>query len=194
LIVGVESLIKHKIGLLNLVVELNNASMVCKVMGVSRDTFYRYRELAEDVGVDVLFEKSRRTAELKNRVEEAVEQAVVVYVIEVPVHGQDKTRNELRKQGVARIYQQTYVDSYSKVADCKHYTTETPISAADLLPFYEAQQLPMLRILTDRGTEYCGKVEHNDCQLYLAIKDIDHTKKQGDVTANFRVLALNSAV
>lgn len=45
-----------------------------------------------------------------------------------------------------------------------------------VLPFYESQQLPVLRILTDRGTEYCGKVEHHDCQLYLAINDIDHTK------------------
>ncbi len=36
----------------------------------------------------------------------------------------------------------------------------------------------MLRILTDRGTEYCGKVEQHDYQLYLAIDDIDHTKKK----------------
>lgn len=61
------------------------------------------------------------------------------------------------------------------------YTSKTPITAADLLndrvlPFYEAQGLPMLRILTDRGTEYCGKVEQHDYQLYLAINDIDHTK------------------
>jgi len=84
-------------------------------------------------------------------------------------------------KGVGRIYQQTYVDTYSKVAHCKLYTTKTPITAADLLndkvlPFYESQQLPVLRILTDRGTEYCGKVEHHDYQLYLAINDIDHTK------------------
>ncbi|HCB23620.1 MAG TPA: IS481 family transposase [Citrobacter freundii] len=84
-------------------------------------------------------------------------------------------------KGVGRIYQQTYVDTYSKVAHCKLYTTKTPITAADLLndkvlPFYESHQLPVLRILTDRGTEYCGKVEHHDYQLYLAINDIDHTK------------------
>jgi hypothetical protein len=82
---------------------------------------------------------------------------------------------------VGRIYQQNYVVTYSKVAHCKLYTTKTPITAADLLndkvlPCYESQQLPVLRILTDRGTEYCGKVEHHDYQLYLAIKDIDHTK------------------
>lgn len=84
-------------------------------------------------------------------------------------------------KGVGRIYQQTFVDTYSKVAHCKLYTTKTPITAADLLndrvlPFYESQGLPMLRILTDRGTEYCGKVEQHDYQLYLAINDIDHTK------------------
>lgn len=73
------------------------------------------------------------------------------------------------------------MDTYSKVAHCKLYTSKTPITAADLLndrvlPFYEAQGLLMLRILTDRGTEYCGKVEQHDYQLYLAINDIDHTK------------------
>jgi len=65
------------------------------------------------------------------------------------------------------------------VVHCKLYTTKTPITAANLLndkvlPFYKAHDLPMLRILTDRGTEYCGKVEHHDYQLYLAINDIDH--------------------
>lgn len=67
------------------------------------------------------------------------------------------------------------------MAHCKLYTRKTPITAADLLndrvlPFYQSQLLPMLRILTDRGTEFCGRVEHHDYQLYLAINDIDHTK------------------
>ena len=80
-------------------------------------------------------------------------------------------------KGVGRIYQQTYIDTYSKVAHCKLYTSKTPITAADLLndkvlPFYEDNDLPILRILTDRGTEYCGKVEQHDYQLYLAINDI----------------------
>ncbi|ENQ8286806.1 transposase, partial [Vibrio mimicus] len=84
-------------------------------------------------------------------------------------------------KGVGRIYQQTFVDTYSKVAFTKLYTTKTPITAADILndkvlPFFEAHELPMLRILTDRGTEYCGRVEQHDYQLYLAINDIDHTK------------------
>ncbi len=84
-------------------------------------------------------------------------------------------------KGIGRIYQQTFVDTYSKVAFAKLYTTKTPITAADILndkvlPFFESHQLPMLRILTDRGTEYCGRVEYHDYQLYLVVNDIDHTK------------------
>jgi len=72
-------------------------------------------------------------------------------------------------------------DTYSKIAFAKLYVTKTPITAADMLndkvlPYFEAHDLPMLHILTDRGTEYCGRVEHHDYQLYLAINDIDHTK------------------
>ncbi len=84
-------------------------------------------------------------------------------------------------KGVGRIYQQTFVDTYSKVALCKLYTTKTALTAADLLndrvlPFFEQHKLPLLRMLTDRGTEYCGKAEHHEYQLYLAINDIDHTR------------------
>ena len=254
-------IIKHKAGLLNLAEELGNVSKACKIMGVSRDTFYRYQELAEEGGIDALVNQNRRVPNLKNRADEATERAVVEYAVEFSAHGQHRTSNELRKKGVfisgsgvrsiwqrhdlenfrkrlkaltekvaregivltdaqiaalekkvhddeacgeietahpgylgsqdtfyvgnlkgvGRIYQQTFVDTYSKMAHCKLYTSKTPITAADLLndrvlPFYEAQGLPMLRILTDRGTEYCGKVEQHDYQLYLAINDIDHTK------------------
>ena len=67
------------------------------------------------------------------------------------------------------------------MAHCKLYTTKTPITAADLLndrvlPFYMEHELPVLRILTDRGTEYCGKAETYDYQLDMAINDIEHTK------------------
>ena len=84
-------------------------------------------------------------------------------------------------KGVGRIYQQTFVDTYSKVAFGKLYTTKTPITAADalndkVLPFFEQEALPMLRILTDRGTEFCGRIDQHDYQLYLAINDIDHSK------------------
>jgi len=254
-------IIKHKAGLLNLAEELQNVSRACKVMGVSRDTFYRYQELAAEGGLDALINKSRRVPNFKNRIDEQIEKAVIVYAIEYPAHGQHRTSNELRKtgvfvsgsgvrsiwlrhnlenfkkrlkaleqkialegfilndaqvaalekkkdddvtcgeietahpgylgsqdtfyvgnmKGVGRIYQQTYVDTYSKVAHCKLYTTKTPITAADVLndkvlPFYQANGFSVLRILTDRGTEYCGKVEQHDYQLYLAINDIDHTK------------------
>ena len=254
-------IIKHKAGLLNLAEELGNISKACKVMGVSRDTFYRYKELADEGGIEALISKSRRTPNLKNRVEEPIEKAVVAYAVEEPAHGQVRASNELRKKGVfvsasgvrsiwvrhnlenfkkrlnaldakvaqdglilsdsqiaalerkkhddvacgeietahpgylgsqdtfyvgnlkgvGRIYQQTFVDTYSKVAFVKLYTTKTPITAADILndkvlPFFERQDVPLLRILTDRGTEYCGRVEQHDYQLYLAINDIDHTK------------------
>lgn len=84
-------------------------------------------------------------------------------------------------KGVGRIYQQTFVDTYSKWAAAKLYTTKTPITGADLLndrvlPFLAEQGMGLLRILTDRGTEYCGKAETHDYQLYLAVNDIEHTK------------------
>ncbi len=82
---------------------------------------------------------------------------------------------------VGRIYPQTFADTYSRVAHCKLSTSKTPITAADplndwVLPFYQSQSLPVLRILTDRGIEFCGRVEQHDYQLYLAINDIDHTR------------------
>lgn len=256
-----QRIIKHKVGLLNLADELGNISKACKTMGVSRDTFYRYRDAVNDGGVDALIDQSRRVPNLKNRVDPVVEQAVLDYAVEDPAHGQARVSNELRKKGifvspsgvrsiwlrhdlanfkqrlkaleakvaeegiiltesqvralerkqlddeacgeidtahpgylgsqdtfyvgtfkgVGRVYQQTYVDTYSKVAQCKLYTTKTPITAADLLndrvlPFYEAENLPVLRILTDRGTEYCGRADQHDYQLYLAVNDIEHTK------------------
>lgn len=258
---GNKSIIKHKVGLLNLAEELGNVSQACRIMGLSRDTFYRYKAAVDEGGVDALISKDRRQPNLKNRVDEQTESSVVAYAIEEPAHGQVRASNELRKRGVfispsgvrcvwlrhrlgrfkdrlraleekmakesliltesqihalekkkqddeacgeietahpgylgsqdtfyvgtlkgvGRIYQQTFIDTYAKVGFAKLYTTKTPITAADLLndrvlPFYEEHQLPLLRILTDRGTEYCGKTETHDYQLYLAINDIDHTK------------------
>ena len=92
--------IKHKAGLLNLAEELSNVSKACKIMGVSRDTFYRYRELVDEGGVDALINRSRRAPNLKNRTDEATEQAVVDYAVAFPTHGQHRASNELRKQGV----------------------------------------------------------------------------------------------
>ncbi len=229
-------IIKHKVGLLNLAEELGNVSRACKVMGLSRDTFYRYKSAVETGGVEALFDQTRRKPNHKNRVEEPIELAVKDYAIEYPAHGQLRTSNELRKKGifvspsgvrsvwlrynlanfkdrlkaledkvasegiiltesqvaalekkkfddeacgeietahpgylgsqdtfyvgtlkgVGRVYQQTFVDTYSKVAFAKLYTTKTPITSADILndkvlPFFEHHKLPMLRILTDRA-------------------------------------------
>lgn len=84
-------------------------------------------------------------------------------------------------KGVGRIYQQTYIDTYCKVAKAKLYHSKDAITAADLLndkviPMYDDQEIRLLRILTDRGTEYKGKLENHPYQLYLDLEDIDHTK------------------
>ncbi len=257
-----EKIIKHKVGLLNLAEELGNMSKACQIMGLSRDTFYRYRDAVEDGGVEALLERPRRSPNLKNRVDIETENAVVAYAVEYPAHGQVRVSNELRKlgvfvsasgvrstwmrhdlanfktrlkaleakvrrrrhhphrgpspgagkeeagrgwawgeietahpgylgsqdtfyvgtlKGVGRIYQQTYIDTYAKTAQAKLYKTKTPITAADMLndkvlPFHEQHDLPVLRILTDRGTEYCGRADRHDYQLFLAINDIDHTR------------------
>jgi len=84
-------------------------------------------------------------------------------------------------KGVGHIYQQTYIDTYAKVAFTKLYDRKNALVAAEMLndkvvPFYEQHDLRLLRILADRGTEYCGAREQHEYQLYLAIEDIDHTK------------------
>ena len=81
---------------------------------------------------------------------------------------------------MGRIYQQTFIDTYSKVAFGKLYDCKTPITAADLLndrvlPFFEEHEIVLSRVLTDRGTEYCGTDGH-EYELYLAVEDIDHTR------------------
>lgn len=84
-------------------------------------------------------------------------------------------------KGVGRIYQQTFIDTYAKIVHCKLYDRKNALVAADLLndrviPFYDQHDIRLLRVLTDRGTEYCGAREHHEYQLYLAIEDVDHTK------------------
>ena len=84
-------------------------------------------------------------------------------------------------KGVGRIYQQTFIDTYAKVAFAKLYDRKTPITAADLLndrvvPFYDAHEVKLCRVLTDRGTEYCGNPEHHEYELYLALEDVDHSR------------------
>lgn len=214
-----QNVIKHKAGLLNLAAELGNISKACKIMGFSRDTFYRYQAARDAGGVEALFEVSRRKPNLKNRVEEAIEVAVTAFAIDFPAYGQTRASNKLRKQGVfvspsgvrsiwmrhdlasmkqrlraleklsyvgtikgvGRIYQQTFVDTYSKWAAAKLYTTKAPITGADLLndrllPFFSSMNMGLIRMLTDRGTEYCGRVEAHDYELYLGVNGIEHTK------------------
>lgn len=87
-------IIKHKAGLLNLALELQNVSKACKIMGVSRDTFYRYQELVETDGLEGLINRERRVPNLKNRVDDDTEQAVIGYAVDFPAHGQHRTSNE----------------------------------------------------------------------------------------------------
>ena len=94
-----ERIIKHKVGLLNLAEELGNVSKACQMMGLSRDTFYRYKSAVDEGGVEALLEKDRRGANVKNRTDERTEEAVVAYAVEQPAHGQVRTSNELRKRG-----------------------------------------------------------------------------------------------
>lgn len=257
-----QKIIKNKVGLLNLSEVLGSVSEACKVMGYSRDSFYRFRELYEKGGELALREISRRKPLPKNRVEPQIEQAVIEMAVEQPAYGQVRVANELTKRGtfisptgvrsvwlrndlhtfqrrlkaleaklgqepgrvltesqvqamekakrekeahgeidtahpgylgaqdtyyvgnikgVGRIYQQTFIDTYTKVAMAKLYDRKNALVAADMLndrvvPFFEAQQVPLLRILTDRGTEFCGQREHHEYQLYMAIENIDHTK------------------
>ena len=88
-------------------------------------------------------------------------------------------------KGVGRIYQQTFIDTYSKAALAKLYIEKSAITAADMLndrviPFFDECELPLCRILTDRGTEYCGKVESHAYELYLATENVDHSKTKAN--------------
>ena len=96
-----QKIIKNKVGLLNLAEELGNVSKACKMMGFSRDTFYRYQAAVNEGGVDALLDKSRRTPNFKNRVAPEIEAKVLELALELPAYGQVRVSNELRKVGIA---------------------------------------------------------------------------------------------
>jgi transposase InsO family protein len=256
-----QKLIKNKLGLLELAGYLKNVSEACRVMGYSRDTFYRVKNAYDEGGIDSLKEQNRRVPNLRNRIPEDVEEAILAITLEDPSLGQKRVSDMLRRRGifvsaagvrcvwlrhnlerfqkrlkalevhvaktgsvltesqmkalerakeekislgeietehvgylgaqdtyyvgnikgVGRIYQQTFIDTYSSVAMAKVYTSKHPINSADFLndrviPFFDEKGVHLLRILTDRGTEYCGNPTTHEYQLFLALNDIEHTR------------------
>jgi transposase InsO family protein len=84
-------------------------------------------------------------------------------------------------KGVGRIYQQTAIDTHSNMGFAKLYLEKTSLSAADLLndkvlPFFDEHGICIQRVLTDNGTEFCGRQESHPYELFLHLNDIEHTR------------------
>jgi hypothetical protein len=96
-------------------------------------------------------------------------------------------------KGVGRVYQQTAIDTYSKLGFAKLYDRKTALTAADLLndrviPFFEEHGLRIDRVLTDRGTEFCGAHDRHEYELYLAVGEHRSHPNQNQKPADQRHL------
>ena len=95
-----EKVIKTKLGLLELGKQLGNVSQSCKIMGYSRDSYYRFKELYETYGEEGLRDLNRSKPNVKNRVAPEIEEKVCQFAIDFPAYGQLRVSNELKKEGL----------------------------------------------------------------------------------------------